>query len=88
MLHSHYFSIVRNNEINCCDDLLLLFLKYFVLFPLRLEPAEGMSYFLHGGGLVQLEGIRVIVNYLQKDPWGVNGEKYYPHTLQELSQVR
>lgn len=35
MLHSHYFSIVRNNEINCCDDLLLLFLKYFVLFPLR-----------------------------------------------------
>lgn len=56
MLHSHYFSIVRN--------------KYFVLFPLRLEPAEGMSYFLHGGGLVQLEGIRVIVNYLQKDPWG------------------
>lgn len=75
MLHSHYFSIVRNNEISCCDDLLLLFLKYFVLFPLRLEPAEGMSYFLHGGGLVQLEGIRVIVNYLQKDPWGCEWRK-------------
>lgn len=89
MLHSHYFSIVRNNEISCCDDLLLLFLKYFVLFPLRLEPAEGMSYFLHGGGLVQLEGIRVIVQLLTKRSMGgVNGEKYYPHILQELSQVR
>lgn len=30
----------------------------------------------------------LLFSYLQKDPWGVNDEKYYPHVLQELSQVR
>lgn len=81
-LHPHCFSIARTNKTHCCDDLLLLFLKYIVPFPLWPEPAGGMSYILHwwrggeGGG-----GAGSIVPLLTKTATGVVNEYIDKHDI-------